>query len=227
MPAETTRLFFALRPDEPTDALIRGYKRRLLAAAGPQLYATDPPHTTLYLAEFIADRVSRVIRAVQIVAEALPMPTIAIAGWHVFESDPLTGLSTLVCRLDEATCQRLRWVQLRVVAALAPLRDVVATERALLPRWRGLSDEQRRRGTLLGFPYIAAGWIPHLTIASVRPSEWANVEQVFNLSDPNPGQVASLPHAQFTNLDVFALHGLEPRLLATFPLAGEPIGKVA
>jgi hypothetical protein len=96
-----------------------------------------------------------------------------------------------------------------------------------VPRWRALSGEQRRRGLLLGFPYVAGGWNPHLTIASVRPSEWANVGQVFNLSNSNPGQVENLTHGQFPILDVFELHGLEPRRLAAFPLAGRAIGKVA
>jgi 2'-5' RNA ligase len=225
MPADTTRLFVALRPDEPLDALIRGHKRRLLAAAGPQLYATDPPHTTLYLAEFATGRVADVIRAAGELAGTIPMPTVAIDGWHVFQSDPLTGLHTLACRFDEASCERLRWVQLHLVAALAPLHDVAATQQALVPRWPALSGEQRRRGMLFGFPYLGRGWIPHLTIASVRPSEWKNVGQVFNLSGNSPGQVASLSY--FTTLDVFELHGLEPRLLATFALAGRTLGKVA
>ena len=268
MPAETTRLFVALRPDEATGAHIRGYKRRLLAAAGPQLYATDPPHTTLYLAEFAAERLCQVIRTAAQLAGEIEMPAVTLRGFHVFAGDPLTGTHTLVCRFDDASCDRLRQVQLRLVAALAPLHEPVTTQQALLPRWRALSGEQRRRGMLLGFPYVGDGWIPHLTIASVRQSEWPNVGQVFNLSQsapnvrwdqlraptahhraaevavgrqapahrklrdhsggPTPAEaVLAHPTGYFTILDVFELHGLEPRLVAAFPLARPPIGKAA
>lgn len=225
MPAETTRIFVALRPDEPLDALIRGYKRQLLAAAGPQLYATDPPHTTLYLAEFATQRVADVIRAAGELAAAISIPAVVVEGWHVFESDPLTGLHTLVCRFDEATCQRLRLIQLQTIDALAPLHDREGTQQALQPRWGALNEEQRRRATVFGFPYVGSGWIPHLTIASVRPGQWPHVGHAFNLSGATAGQVAT--RAYFTTLDVFELHGLEPRPLAAFPLAGRPIGKVA
>jgi 2'-5' RNA ligase len=227
MPANTTRIFVALRPCEPIDALMRGYKRRLLAAAGPQMYADDPPHTTLYLAEFAKEHVAELLLMAGQIAGAIEMPAVTIDGWQVFERDPLTGLKTLVCRFNHETCDRLRWVQLRVLAALAPLRDMAATQRALLPRWPALSGQQRRRGTLFGFPYVGRGWIPHLTVASVRPSEWAIVGQVFNLPKQNSGQVENLSYGHFTILDVFELQGLEPRLLATFPLAGQPMGKVA
>jgi 2'-5' RNA ligase len=227
MPADTTRLFVALRPGEPLESLIRGYKRRLLAAAGPQLYVTDSPHTTVYLAEFAAARVPDVIRAVGQVAGQMEMPAVSIAGWHVFAADPLTGLNTLVCRFDKATCERLRLVQLRVLSAVVPLHDPAATQRALAPRWPALTGEQRRRGMLFGFPYVCGGWIPHLTIASVRESEWPHVGQVFNLSKHDSGQVEYLSHESFTTFDIFELHGLEPVPLASFPLAGRPIGKVA
>ncbi|HUE74958.1 MAG TPA: 2'-5' RNA ligase family protein [Pirellulaceae bacterium] len=236
MPAETTRLFVALRPDEPTGALIRSYKRRLLAAAGPQLYATDPPHTTLYLAEFAADRLCQVIRTASQLAGQIEMPAVTIEGFHVFAGDPLTGANTLVCRFADDSCDRLRQVQLRVLAALAPLHDPVATQRALLPRWPALSGEQRRRGMLFGFPYVGGGWIPHLTIASVRQSEWANVAHVFQVGPAcraGPGTSDDFARSRpadgtyFPTLDVFELHGLKPVRLASFPLAGGPIGKVA
>jgi 2'-5' RNA ligase len=236
MPADSTRLFIALRPDEPLGAIIRGHKRRLLAAAGPQLYATDPPHTTLYLADFADERVCQVLRTASWLAGELEMPAVAIRGFHVFESGPLTGLQTLVCRFDDASCERLRRVQLRVLEALAPLHDLAATQRALVPRWPALSGEQRRRGLLFGFPYVCRGWIPHLTIASVRQSEWPNVAHVFQVGPAcraGPGTSDDLARSRpaggtyFSILDVFELHGLEPRRLAAFPLAGLPIGKVA
>lgn len=228
MPADTTRIFVALRPDEPLDALIRGHKRRLLAAAGPQMYVTDPPHTTLYLAEFAAGRVAEVLRRAGEVAGAIPMPAVATDGWHVFESDPLTGLHTLVCRFDAASCERLRLVQLRVLDAIAPLHESAPTLAALAPRLPRLTVEQQRCAQQIGFPYIGGGWIPHLTIASVRPEQWPHVGQVFNLSQPIPGQVENLScRGHFTALEVFELHGLEPRTLATFSLASPPMGKVA
>jgi 2'-5' RNA ligase len=227
MPAGSTRIFVALRPCEELAAFVWRHKRRLLAAAGPQLYASDPPHATVYLANFAASRVAEVAGAVELVAAAMEMPAATIDGWQVFESDPLTGLHTLACRFDGGACDRLRELQLRVLAAVAPLHDAAATHESLLPRWGALSDEQRRRALLFGFPYVGGGWIPHLTIASVRPEQWPHVGQVFNLSQPTSGPVENLSYGTFTHLDVFELQGLEPRRLATFPLAPQHLGKAA
>lgn len=227
MPAGSIRIFVALRPSETLADVVLRHKRRLLAAAGPQLYATDPPHTTVYLANFAASRAAELACAVEKVAGATEMPCVAIDGWQVFESDPLTGLNTLACRFDGDACDRLRELQLRVLGAVAPLHDAAATHESLLPRWGALSDEQRQRALLFGFPYVGGGWIPHLTIASVRPEQWPHVRQVFNLSQPTSGPVDNLSGATFTAFDLFELQGLEPRLLATFPLAPQPLGKAA
>lgn len=227
MPAGSIRMFVALRPCDTLAALVDRHKRRLTAAAGPQLYATDPPHTTVYLANFTEHGVGDVARSVEELAGEMEMPAVTIDGWHVFENDPLTGLNTLVCRFTGDACDRLRRLQLRVLAAIAPLHDAAATQELLLPRWGALSTEQRQRALLFGFPYVGGGWIPHLTIASVRPEQWPHVEQVFNLSQNNAGQVENLSYGSFTALDVFELHGPEPRLLATFPLVPQQFGKVA
>jgi 2'-5' RNA ligase len=223
MPPETIRLVVALRPDESLAALVRHSKRRMLAAAGEQLYLTDPPHATLYVAEFSAGRAAAALRRTEHLARTMTMPAVAAGGWHVFENDPLTGRHTLVIRFSDETCQRLHHVQLQVLAALAPLHDAAASLSALSDRLPLLTDEQRRMATLFGFPYVGVGWIPHLTIASVRPGQWPHVRQVFNLS----GQVEDLPSGQFTAIDIFRLQGLEPHPLATFPLATQHIGKAA
>lgn len=222
MPAETTRIFVALRPDEALAALIGGHKRRLLAAAGPQMYLSDPPHTTLLVASFRNSQVAELLRSAEDLAAASPMPIVALSGWHVFADDALTGSHTLVCRLAEETCQRLWPIQRRALDVLAPLRDAAATEEAVAPRMPLLSREQQICVRQFGFPYVGDGWIPHLTIASVRPSQWPHAKRVFDLS-----QDLSSTCGQFTALDVFELHGLEPRLLAAFPLAPRHIGKVA
>jgi 2'-5' RNA ligase len=223
MPAETIRLVVALRPDESLAALVHHHKRRLLAAAGPQLYLTDPPHVTLYVAEFAPSLMAAALRRTEHLADTMPSPAIAAGGWHVFENDPLTGRHTLVMRLSDETCQRLRRLQLHVLSGLVPLHDAAATLSALAGRLPLLTDEQQRRAALFGFPYVGAGWIPHLTIASVNPGQWPHVEQVFNL----PGEVENLSRGQFTALDVFRLQGLEPQPLASFPLATRHIGKAA
>ena len=229
MPAKTHRLVFALRPDEAVDAQVRHCKRRLLAAAGPQLYATDPPHATLYVAEFPAAKVSAALRAAGHLAGKCREPLISIDGWHVFESDPLTGAHTLVLRFVDDTCQQLRHIQLRAVLALAALRDGAATYISLAERLAHLTDQQRQRAALFGFPFVGGGWIPHLTIASVRPTQWPHVEEVFHLSRPPEGQRKDHSRAsgRFTALDVFELHGLEPHPLAAFSLASRHIGKAA
>jgi 2'-5' RNA ligase len=229
MPAETTRLVVALRPDKSLDALVRQYKRRLLAAAGPQLYATDPPHATLYVADFTAGRMAAALRRAEHLAATIQMPNVALGGWHVFENDPLTGRNTLVCRLNNETCQRLRRVQLEVLAALAPLHDASTTLSAFSERLPLLSDEQRQRAILFGFPYVGDGWIPHLTIASVQPRQWPHVRQVFGLLDSSSRQIESLSceRGRFTALDIFELQGLEPHRLATFALATRHMGKAA
>ena len=223
MPADTNRLVVALRPDDSLAALVRHCKRRMLAAAGPQLYLTDPPHATLYVAEFAPGRTAAALRRAEHLARQIAMPPVELDAWHVFENDLLTGRHTLVLRFSDETCQRLRRVQLHVLAALAPLHDAAASLSALSERLPLLTDEQRRMATLFGFPYVGTGWIPHLTIASVHQGQWPHVRQVFNLS----GQVEDLPSGQFTAIDIFRLQGLEPHPLATFPLGTRHIGKAA
>jgi 2'-5' RNA ligase len=253
MPAESTRIFAALRPDERLGALVQSCKRRLLAACGPQLYATDPPHTTLYLAEFAAARIADVLRAAGQIAGSIAMPSVIVDGWQIFESDPLTGRHTLALRFDEGTCQRLRMAQVRALDALVPLHDSAATQRALEPRRPHLAPQQQRCVRQFGFPFVGAGWIPHVTIASVNPEQWPLVAEVFSLRaqgpegrtipcSPTQGAVGAShkgplsaadgfgPPAgtyEMIALDLYELHGLEPHPLASFALAAPRIGKVA
>jgi len=172
-------IFAALAPGAALSAVVSGYKDQVRALVGPQVYLADPPHLTVYLAEFLS------------VAAALgPWPKIAgrgdgfrltLVGWHVFESDALTGSHTLVCEIAAEDKARLRLLQREVVEHLAPARDRAATLGRFAARFEYLTGQQRQCVEGSGFPYLADDWQPHLTIASIRPDDWA---QVWKLLEP-------------------------------------------
>ena len=97
---------------------------------------------------------------------------VQLIGWHVFESDALTGSNTLVCELAAEDKVGLRSLQRELIELLAPARDELATRERLAPRLDFLTAGQRACVERYGFPYIGEGWEPHFTIASVRADDW-------------------------------------------------------
>lgn len=162
----TQTRFVALEPDAELTALLWRYKNRTRELVGPQLFLDHPPHLTAFLAVFPVD--------VSLLSQIGPMPTprVRLRGWHVFEGDALTGMNTLVCDIDPQDQEQMRGIQRQLVTALSPLRDRAATEARFGPRLTQLSEEQRANVAEHGFPYLGAGWVPHLTVASIRVADW-------------------------------------------------------
>src|SRR5262249_31085291 len=95
---------------------------------------------------------------------------------------------------------------------LAQYRDPAATLERLDARLESLSSAQRAAAELCGFPFIGAGWHPHLTIASIRPGDWSTVEREL-LSD-SPSFVFRCP-----KLCVYQLVDNAPVRVESFDLA--------
>ncbi len=166
-------VFAALQPDAALTALVGDFKARTKAIAGDQLYLADPPHATVYLAQF-ADAATALTGWHEFAARFQPVD-ISLVGWHVFEADPLTGNQTLVCEIAADDKQTLRGVQAKVVEHLAPLRDAAASVRRFAPHWEALSAARQQCVEHSGFPFIGAYWEPHVTVASVRHDAWSDV----------------------------------------------------
>jgi hypothetical protein len=166
-------VFISLEPDALLAERIAGFKRQVRELAGNQLFLSDPPHLTVYLA---------VYRSVEVFREHWPAAfgrispvELELAGWRVFCADALTGRNTLVCEIADESKQRLRAMQAEVIAQAAPGRDRALTEQRYAARWGALDENQRREVVATGFPYIGAGWLPHFTIASIDTNDWPRV----------------------------------------------------
>jgi len=205
----TTPFFLSFDPEPAIESLVRRYKRRVRQLVGDQLYLSDPPHMTCYLAHF-ADSKPVIAAAAKLIDE-LSAPEINIVGWHTFEADQLTGNNTLVLNFDESTQTRLRFLQSQLIDALSPLRDRTATREHFVPRWGALSVEQRCSVDEYGFPFTGNGWHPHLTVASIRPADWRRASDELLAESP---QVTGCCRG----LTVYRLERLEPVAVAAFAL---------
>jgi 2'-5' RNA ligase len=205
----TTPFFISLDPEPAIESLVRSYKRRVRQSVGDQLYLSDPPHLTCYLAHFSEGK--PLIAAISKLIEELPAPEINVVGWHAFEGDQLTGNNTLVMNFDELTQARLRLLQSQIIDAISPLRDRTATREHFAPRWGALSVVQRCSVDECGFPFSSAGWHPHLTIASIRQADWPRTSAELLAESP---QISG--HCR--GLTVYRLEGLKPVAVTAFAL---------
>ncbi len=169
MAGKSITAFAALMPDAALTALVQGHKDTVRTLVGEQRYLEDPPHLTLYLAEFASAAVAQ--DAWQRIAPPKDGWKIKIVGWHVFVADALTGGHTLVCQIADDDKTRLRRLQAEAIGMLAPARDQAATLGRLAPRMQFLNDAQRASVQQCGFPYVS-DWEPHFTIASIRSEDW-------------------------------------------------------
>ncbi|HEY2784267.1 MAG TPA: 2'-5' RNA ligase family protein [Fimbriiglobus sp.] len=167
--------FLALTPDPRFAAAVKKHKGRVRETVGPQMYLDDPPHVTLYLAVF-TDGESLLGRLARSLGD-IPTPRVEVTGWHRFANDPLTGHQTLVFDFRPEDREVLRQVQAAVVAAAAPLRDCQATAARFADRLDKLSPEETQNVSRIGFPFFGAGWHPHVTVASIRSTDWPAVER--------------------------------------------------
>ncbi len=182
--------FFALQPEQSLYDRVSRLKEQAALQCGPQLYLTDPPHTTVYLACYEA--AERVHEAMSGFSESRPgPPECRITGWHVFQSDPLTGNDTLVCRLSEDCTNSLRLFQKNLVEAAAPLRSIAGTAQRYAARLEKLTQPERANIDHYGFPFVGDVWQPHITIASFVPADLVRCFPVLEDGCPTGGYTYS------------------------------------
>ncbi|VTS04947.1 2'-5' RNA ligase family protein [Tuwongella immobilis] len=203
--------FLALQPDPELTEFLRHAKDRVLTLAGEQLYRSDPPHLTVYLAYF-AD-LSQVETRLRALASDWSPFSGNLRGWHVFENDPLTTRNTLVCQIDSDALPMLRSLQSAVIDAIAPLRNHLATHARYANRWNALTPERQSAVESVGFPFIGNDWLPHFSVASILPNDWPPVWEALR-GTPPPSQF------HIAQLKLYRLDGLTPIELATIPLGG-------
>jgi len=181
-PTASEVLFVSLDPDESLSGVIQSYKNCTRELAGEQLFLADPPHLTVYLANF-ADA-KQVASECAALAQRLPRLPANIEDWHVFAADAMTGNNTLVCQIAADDRERMRSLQDQVIRRLAPLRDVAATDARLSSRFNALRPEEQTNARNCGFPYLGPGWHPHFTIASIRTADWPRIWPHLELTPP-------------------------------------------
>lgn len=214
-PSRST-IFLALEPDEATFSAVDARKSVVRDLVGDQLYLSDPPHVTLYLAVFPS--AAEVVAAVRELVTEWSAPATSVVGWHVFDADPLAGLNTLVVDFDAESQRRLQLMQTQLVHRLAGLRDEAATLERIAGRMSKLDDRQQQAVRDWGFPFVDDGWHPHITIASIDPAAWPEVAEKL-LPTPIVGPVGC------PRLKVYDLVDGAPRELACIelqPAAGTP-----
>lgn len=201
--------FIAILPRAGLQSQILDCKAKVQTAVGDQLFLTDPPHLTVFLASF-QDR-NLLCDTLLELSTALFSPVIRTEGWHVFEHDCLTGNNTLVIKINDSDKDMLRQFQSKVVERTAELRDKKASLSRYQTAWQSLSPERRQAVQQFGFPFVGSDWQPHFTIASIRPSGW---ERIWNQLKNQP----IIGSFEDFELALFALDSNEPNRIATFAL---------
>lgn len=157
-----------LLPDERLAEQIESVKQAVARKVGPQRYLDHPPHITLTKSCF--RQRSEMTHCLSQWLAQTTFPRLQTAGWHLFEADPLTGESTIVCTLNASSTQTLRHLQTTLLEAVAGQRDRQASLELYTAAWDRLSPLRQQSIETWGFPYTGDDWIPHLTIASLPPS---------------------------------------------------------
>ena len=201
--------FIAILPRGDLQSKILDCKAKIQRAVGDQLYLTDPPHLTVFLASF-QDR-NLLCDTLRDLTTELLSPVIRMEGWHVFEQDCLTGNNTLVIKINESDKETLRQLQSKVVERTADLRDKMESLARYKTAWQSLSQARRQAVEEFGFPFVGSDWQPHFTIASIRPADWERAWSELR-NQPILGSFEDF------ELALFALNGNEPICIATFAL---------
>ena len=208
-----TSMFIAIGPGEPLDTFLHSAKSRVHEAVGDHLYLSDPPHLTLYLAAF--DDPDAVLSLVDGLSRGMSAFEVAFDDWFVFERDPLTGGNTPVCRIEEPASSFLRRLQRSIVETLSPIRNPQASRERYIGQWSTLSPIRQQSVERTGFPYTGDDWLPHFSVASIRPDDWEAAWSV--LKDRPPTGTFSCDW-----LRVYRLDGIEPVLLSEIRLRFGP-----
>lgn len=193
--------FVALLPDAPLSDLLLECKQRTRELAGDQLYLSDPPHLTLYVGLF--EPAAPLLDALDEAVRGMRTPSGTLAGWHVYEADPLTGRVTLTCAIRPGDSWAFRATQAAVIDAIAPLRDADACRARYAVRMHVLSPERRDAVERVGFPFVGDDWQPHLSVASIDPPAWPTVWDALRERDPRFGFACP-------RLGLFRLDGVTP-----------------
>jgi len=201
--------FIAILPRGELQSKILDCKSAVQRAVGDQMYLTDPPHLTVFLASF-QDR-NLLCDTLELVTGGLKSPRIRIEGWHVFENDCLTGNNTLVMKINDSDKETLRAIQALIIRCVAGQREKTASLARFQAAWPTLSQERQRSVEEFGFPFIGSDWQPHFTIASIRPSDWVNASKDL-MNRPVVGCF------QAFELALFSLEGKKPNLVQVFKL---------
>ena len=202
-------LVFALSPCSFLDDAIRRAKIKTQAIAGDQTYLSHPPHMTLYVSAF-ENRESAAQSCEKLIAKWQP-PALEIVGWHYFQGDVLTGNTTLVCEISEQSRTSLRTYQQALIDEVSGHRSKETSANRYRPHFGNLSQDRQRAVEQFGFPFVGADWIPHLTIASIRPAQWESVWKEL-VNDPPRGQY----HCE--KLTIFELINDDPQPWRELPI---------
>lgn len=162
--------FFALVPSEPLMGFLLECKRVAREIAGDQEFLADAPHLTLSVGCY-EDRPG-LPAAVARLMDGL-RPGLALAGWHTFRDDPVTGGHTLVLRPDDGDKAWLRDFQVSLLEAVSAYRAQPTPDRyrdrsRFTPAMRAALERH-------GYPFVGPAWEPHFTVASFAPAVYESV----------------------------------------------------
>jgi len=155
---------FAIKPEKRLFDNILDIKRKAKNLVGKQTYLEDEPHITLYVTELKSEDLWLGLLKKGI-SNNLNNSLFAINGWHVFKSDAITGLDTLVCKISEQGFGWLKEIQITLVHALAKYRTDSVTER-YKNTYDSLPTQFRKSLKQYGYPFVGDIWKPHISIAS-------------------------------------------------------------
>jgi hypothetical protein len=201
--------FLALMPEGPVQEHILHAKAAVRSAVGPQRYLEDPPHTTLFVSAF--EDLSSVIATLRTTLVDTPAPRVEATGWHVFTNDPLTGGNTAVCAIGGPGVTAVRDLQMQLLRLLAPWRDVRRCHDRYTANWDRLDALRQASIRDWGFPFTGSDWQPHISVCSIRLTDWA-VAWPLLAERPPAGPIT------YGELRLYTLHGDEPALQHRQPL---------
>jgi 2'-5' RNA ligase len=160
-----TKYVITLQPGERAAEAIASLKARVRDLVGDQQYLDDEPHVTLYVGDLDVDPGSDI---------DLPHPderAFDISDWKVFRNDVVTNNHTLTCKVESPG---IKTYQKQIATMLAPHRREEMVER-FVDAYDSFDERRQRNLSEYGFPFVGDGWIPHLTVASIRPEDFEAV----------------------------------------------------
>ncbi|MBX4212075.1 2'-5' RNA ligase family protein [Candidatus Pacearchaeota archaeon] len=212
---EIEHFFIALIPDEGMQKRILAEKKIVYKIAGDQKYLTHHPHSTLIVTSFEKNKVNEVLSIIKSIASLTPKISISLDHKNVFYDDALTEGHTFTYGFSKPDSDRLRELQLKVIARIKSLnKNILFNEQS--EAYSKFSAEQKDNINKYGFPYIGKGWIPHITISSIDKNKFESVSREIG---KNVGE-----RFFFDSLALYRKSSLDsniPVLVKSFPLTGK------